>query len=126
LPDLINLSAQLELTDLPDTPCYPLLRCGERFPIYDPNLSPQIPQDKSGKNLLRALLAGLVNIEKTAYQRLAEFSGQSINRIFCVGGGCCNPAWQALRKQQLPARLYPAHSNDAAFGVTQLLTNHKQ
>ena len=103
---------------------YPLPGVGERFPINNNALAPEIqpvPQDRA--RFLQGLLEGLVRIEQLGYTRLMELGATPPRRIFCAGGGCRNPVWMHLRERALPAPLAQARNGEAAFGVTRLLAD---
>jgi len=121
---------------------YPLNTIGERFPIFDAQLKPKMPQKPKEpltihttlpKNsaLLKAhqryflnLIKGLVYIEDLAYKRLTQVSEQPVKRLYSVGGGEKNSVWQQCRRAQFATQfeLKTAHSLDAAYGVTKLIT----
>ena len=122
LEQLVSLIPQLDLTHPTLLPCYPLIRPGERFPIADPNLAPIIPETDDPKRKLQALIEGLVDVEKTAYQKLAELGAPKVKRLFAVGGGNRNQAWSELRKMHLSAKITKPISQSAAYGVTRLIT----
>lgn len=120
--ELVSLSEQLDPQAPTGLNYYPLLTSGERFPVNDRQfaglLSP-VPNDR--KTFLQGILEGLTHIEALSYQRLIELGATPPTRILCAGGGCINPAWQAMRTHKLPAPLAECRSAQAAFGVTRLL-----
>lgn len=98
----------------------PLIKKGERFPIYNPDLMPCFtPIAKNEQQTFQAILEALTNIETKGYQHLVELSGTNLTRVFTTGGGAYNEAWTSLRKQNLPIK--KATLNSAAFGVTRLV-----
>lgn len=110
---------------------YPLLQKGERFPIFEPNLPPRLtPKPDDPDKFLLGIIEGLVSIEKLAYQKLnqaaASESGK-VKQVFSVGGGTKNLVWQQLREQTLTkfldVKIKKPLQTEAAFGVTQLLSN---
>lgn len=121
---------------------YPLNTTGERFPIADASLTPKMPQkpnqplvmnDVSPKGFatLKAhqtyflnLIKGLVYVEYLAYKRLEQVTEEPIKRLYSVGGGEKNLLWQRCRTVQFANQFHlkPAHSLDAAYGVTKLIT----
>ena len=119
---------------------YPLSTPGERFPIADANLSPQIPEKPSvpvidpetgiisslHQQHLIVLLQGLTRIEKMAYDKLTEMGAQKVKQLYCVGGGVQNEVWMKLRKSQFnpETQLQSALSLDAAYGVTKLIDSN--
>ncbi len=121
---------------------YPLNSIGERFPIFDSNLQPKLPNKptaplvinatsptdlatlKAHQNYFLNIIKGLVYIEDLAYKRLTQVSGQPIKRLYSVGGGEKNLLWQRCRTTHFATQfnLKMAHSLDAAYGVTKLIT----
>ena len=100
---------------------YPLLTPGERFPIADANLQPQLsPRPKDEVVFCQAIIEGLVNIEALCFERLSELGAPTIRQIISCGGGVKNPVWMKLRQSQLKAPVSIAEQTDAAFGVTRL------
>ena len=122
---------------------YPLSAVGERFPISDATLKPKMPEKpksplvihanspndranlKAHQNYFLNLIKGLVYIEDLAYKRLTQVSGQTVKRLYSVGGGEKNRLWQQCRTVQFTRQfnLKTAHSLDAAYGVTKLINS---
>lgn len=118
----------------PNPHYYPLLKNGERFPIYDPSLAPKLPPKPSSTDALSSkeahnntlfflgLVQGLVNIERLGYQQLEALGACPVKRIFSVGGGTQNPVWQKIRREYLQSPFTEPDSLNAAFGVTRLVS----
>jgi xylulokinase len=75
-----------------------------------------------------SITEGLVALEQAAYDQFHKM-GLPIKRIFSIGGGLRNQAWQLRRMAQFGDTLAPlpdpdAPTNTAAFGVTRLITDH--
>ena len=121
LEEIQNLIPKLDINTPTGLACYPLTRPGERFPIADAQLAPLIPQTQDRALLLKALIEGLVEVERQAYQKLEQLGAPAVKRIFGVGGGSQNQAWSDLRAHKLPAKLATPISQDAAYGVTRLI-----
>jgi xylulokinase len=121
LPQLHQLLPQLNLQQPTGLACYPLIHPGERFPIADAHLAPILPNTQDKRLFLQALIEGLVEVEKLAYQRLHQLGAPALRQIYSVGGGTQNHPWMQLRQARLPAPLANADSQAAAFGVTRLL-----
>lgn len=68
-----------------------------------------------------SIIQGLVQIEKHAYE-LMEKSGTSLANLYSVGGGNKNGYWQILRKRYLTNCIKSPFSENAAYGVTRLIT----
>lgn len=119
--DLARLTPQLH----PDRPTgldyYPLLTPGERFPHADPHWPPHLtPRPAEDALFLQGILEGLAQIEVDGYQRLVDLGAPQPQRIYTVGGGSANPAWQQLRTRRLPAALHPPQHTEAAYGAALL------
>jgi len=119
---LHELSASLK----PDAPTglkyYPLVRPGERFPIYDPALQPRLdPRPEDDATFFQAILEGIAAVEAMAYAKLAELGAPPLRSVRTVGGGAANPAWTKIRARKLPAPLRQAQSTDACEGVARLV-----
>lgn len=100
---------------------YPLLRPGERFPVYDPDFAPRLmPRPRDDGEFFQALLEGIANIERTAYQRLAELGAPYPSHVVTVGGGSGNAAWQRIRERRLGVPVRVATQQDACYGAAQL------
>lgn len=123
LQEIKDLLPRIDITNATGENCYPLTSPGERFPIADPQWPPLLPRTKDPVIKLQALIEGLVDIERRAYQKLAELGALKLNRLYAVGGGGQNAIWMALRQRQWPKQLATAQSQHAAFGVTRLLTD---
>ena len=114
---------------------YPLSEKGERFPIADSELKPQLPakpktplktkptvtEIAEHSDYVNKLSLGLANIERQAFDVLMQVSDTRVTEIYSVGGGLKNQIWQQFRKELLSAELKPAEYEDASFGVTKLL-----
>ena len=100
---------------------YPLPAAGERFPVADPCKQPVVtPRPASDVVFLQALLEGLTNIEKTAYQKLAELGARPPQRILTSGGGAGNPQWTLMRQRMLGVKVQPAPHTAASYGSALL------
>jgi sugar (pentulose or hexulose) kinase len=118
---------------------YPLVKPGERFPIANSNFKPKMPAPPSFQahssnspqgeyaqlQYFIAMVQGVVNVEKLAYDKLQALGAPPVKRLYAVGGGLKNSIWQRLRLQALTVasttKLMPAQSVDAAYGVTHLI-----
>ncbi|MEM6714642.1 MAG: FGGY-family carbohydrate kinase [Cyanobacteria bacterium P01_C01_bin.147] len=100
---------------------YPLPCPGERFPINDPQLYPQLtPRPADSVTFLHGLLEGIARIEAQGYERLVELGATPPTRILTAGGGAQNPTWTRIRQRLLPATVVAAKSTEAAFGSAGL------
>jgi len=102
---------------------YPLLKLGERFPINDPHLPPQLdPRPSDPVAFLHCLLAGISRIEALGYQRLQELGASPLHRVYTAGGGAQNPVWMQMRSHHLNVPVIPSTHREAAFGSALLAT----
>ncbi len=99
----------------------PLPGPGERFPVDDPALKPQLePRPVSDAFFLQALLEGLVEIERAGWQRLAELGAPPIRRVISLGGGARNPQWRLMRQRVLGVPVLNRPQLTAALGMARL------
>lgn len=119
--ELIELSQQIDPEQESPLDYYPLLKPGDRFPINDPNLLPQLePQPLNRVEFLHGLLESMARIEIKGY-RLLEFMGASpLRQILTAGGGAANSTWTAIRARQSGVSVMPAIQTEAAFGTALL------
>jgi len=100
---------------------YPLLEPGERFPVNDPNLPPQLdPRPEEPAAFLHGLLDGMARIEARGYQRLRDLGAPPLQRVYTAGGGAKNATWQAIRARYLGVEVAIAANTDAAYGTARL------
>ena len=100
---------------------YPLPASGERFPVNDPTLASRVsPRPAQDAVFLQGLLEGVTQVEALGYQRLQALGAPRPHRLFTVGGGASNPAWQRLRERMLGLPLLPAAHQQAACGTARL------
>ena len=100
---------------------YPLPARGERFPVNDPALASRVsPRPAQDARFLQGLLEGVTQVEALGYQRLQALGASAPQRLFTVGGGASNPAWQRIRERVLGLPLLPAAHQQAACGTARL------
>jgi len=98
----------------------PLPGPGERFPIDDPTLEPQLtPRPVSDSLYLHGLLEGLAHIELQGWQRLKELGAPPPKQVISLGGGARNPQWRRLRERILGIPVKTC-TNPPAAGVARL------
>ena len=96
---------------------YPLPAIGERFPINDPNLAPQLsPRPDDDVTFFQGILEGIAHIEKQGYARLTELGAPQPKRVITAGGGSINDAWRQLRENLLGVPVENAQHTEAAYG----------
>jgi D-ribulokinase len=109
----------------PDRPSalryYPLLKAGERFPINDPQLSPQLaPRPVGDADFLQGLLEGIARIEKQGFDRLQQLGANPVTKVYSAGGGAKNLTWQKIRQRHLGVPVIAATQGEAAYGTALL------
>jgi D-ribulokinase len=100
---------------------YPLLQKGDRFPVNDPELLPQLsPRPADPVEFLQGLLTGIARIEATAYGLLQDLGATPLTRVYTAGGGAANATWTTIRQNLLGVPVEPARQTQAAYGTALL------
>jgi xylulokinase len=100
---------------------YPLVKAGERFPINDPNLAPQLhPRPQNSIEFLHGLLESIARIEARGYSLLQELGADELTCVYTAGGGAANAAWTAIRARCLGVTVLPSKNTEAAYGTALL------
>ena len=100
---------------------YPLPAKGERFPVNDPELEPQLsPRPDNDVVFFQGLLEGLSRIEKEGYDKLHAIGTLYPTSVRTTGGGAQNLAWTRIRERILNVPVIPAHHTEAAYGSALL------
>lgn len=100
---------------------YPLSTSGERFPIQDPYLKPQLsPRPQNNCNFFQALLEGMADIETMAYHKLVDLGASYPKLVISIGGGAANKAWCYIREQKLDTPVEISAQEQAAAGSALL------
>jgi xylulokinase len=119
--ELENLSRQIDINKSSELNYYPLLKPGERFPINDPNLPPQLqPHPDNDVEFLHGLLESMARIEGRGYKLLQEFGADKLTRVYTAGGGAKNLVWNEIRKQNLGVSVVSSINTEAAYGSALL------
>ncbi len=120
--ELVSLSYQIDPTVTSNLEYYPLLQPGDRFPINDPNLPPQLePRPDNPVTFLHGLLESMARIEALGYEKLQELGASKLIRVYTAGGGAKNPIWSQIRQRSLDVPVIKSQYTEAAYG-TALLT----
>ena len=100
---------------------YPLLKPGDRFPINDPNLPPQLsPRPADNAEFLHGLLESMSRIEAQGYQKLQDLGADKLTQVYTAGGGAKNSTWQKIRQRYLNIPVKIAYNTEAAYGTALL------
>jgi sugar (pentulose or hexulose) kinase len=118
---LEQLSGQIDPNIVSPLKYYPLIEPGDRFPLNDPNLPPQLePRPSEPREFLHGLLESISRIEKLGYQKLQSLGADRLTRVYTAGGGAKNLTWQKIRQRHLKVSVASAKYTEAAY-VTALL-----
>lgn len=119
--EMVARSAQMDLNQPTNLSYYPLLTTGERFPINDPtlvpNLSPRPPDDHL---FLQGMFEGIAAIESKCYSAIYERTGCAPKRVFTAGGGAGNLVWANIRERVLGVPIVKLKYTDAAVGSAKI------
>ncbi|MGF1541300.1 MAG: FGGY-family carbohydrate kinase [Pleurocapsa sp.] len=121
---LTNLSQQIDPNSPSPLEYYPLLSPGDRFPINDPHLLPQLdPRPQDDIEFLHGLLESLSRIETLGYQKLQELGANKLTKVYTAGGGAKNLTWQKMRQRYLGVPVVSALYTAAAYGTALLASS---
>ncbi len=122
--ELARLSQTIDPTRPSAYDYYPLIQPGERFPINDPQLLPQLePRPIDDGAFLQGLLDGMARIEAKGYSLLQQMGGSPLNYVYTAGGGAQNSAWSAIRQRYLGVPVTRSVQTEAAYGTATLALN---
>lgn len=100
---------------------YPLVTRGERFPVNDPALEPQLsPRPADDAAFLHGVLESMARIEARGYLLLADRGAPPLRRVLTAGGGAANKQWTAIRQRVLGVPVSAAPQGEAAYGAALL------
>jgi sugar (pentulose or hexulose) kinase len=121
---IADLSSQIDPTLSLGLDYYPLLECGERFPVNDPTLQPKMtPRPASDVEFLHGLLEGIADIEATCYREIVRRGGVWPTVIYTAGGGSRNDVWSLMRAEKLGITVEKAVHSEASIGAARLAQN---
>lgn len=124
--ELEKISNQIDAQQESSLGYYPLLQPGERFPINDPHLAPQLePQPANLVEFLHGLLESMARIEARGYQLLQQLGANKLTHVYTAGGGAKNPTWTTIRERHLQVSVMPSRFTDAAYGTALLAKKDK-
>ncbi|NJK55608.1 MAG: FGGY-family carbohydrate kinase [Pleurocapsa sp. SU_5_0] len=122
--ELVQLSAQIDPNLASPLEYYPLIEPGDRFPINDSNLLPQLePRPQEPVAFLHGLLESMSRIEEAGYQKLQSLGADQLTRVYTAGGGAKNLTWQKIRQRHLKIPIEVAQNTEAAYGSALLAAN---
>lgn len=98
---------------------WPLIQKGERFPFFAPQARGFWPEvDDVSK--FTACMEGVAFIERFAFEKIAELSGERIEKIFSAGGGSKGEAWLKIRSTVLNRPVAKMQNASGAVGAAIL------
>jgi sugar (pentulose or hexulose) kinase len=119
--ELATLSLQIDASQESQLDYYPLLKQGDRFPINDPHLPPQLePRPNDPVEFLHGLLESIARIEAQGYRLLQQLGATPLTHVYTAGGGAKNSTWTAIRARHLQVPLLSATQTEAAYGTALL------
>lgn len=118
---LKELSEKLNATQESPLEYYPLLTKGDRFPINNPDLLPQLtPRPENPLEFLHGLLESMARLEALGYKRLQEHGATHLTKVYTAGGGAKNQTWCTIRQRQLQVPVLTSSQTEAAFGTARM------
>lgn len=100
---------------------YPLVKPGERFPINDPNLPPQLaPRPEDDAVFLQGIFEGIAEIEAKAYTSLRARGAPAPALILTAGGAAQNDVFTQIRERIIGMPVQQAPQIEAAIGAARL------
>lgn len=118
---LKQLSNQINLNQPTNLDYYPLLEAGERFPINNPKLPPQLtPRPENDVIFLQGLLESIARIEAQGYKQLQTLGATPLQKVYTAGGGAKNEIWRLIREQYLQVSVQTSQNTEAAYGSAKL------
>lgn len=112
------LSGQIDTNAESPLDYYPLIKPGERFPVNDPQMHPQMsPRPTDDADYLHGILESIARIEAQCYAAITTRGGTPVRRLFTAGGGAANPAWTRIRERVLGVTIEEPQHADAAVGI---------
>jgi D-ribulokinase len=122
--ELRVLSQQINPDGESNLAYYPLLKTGDRFPINDPFLAPQItPIPENRVIFLQGILEGIAKIEKLGYEKLQQLGASPLTQVYTAGGGAKNENWRLIRQKYLQIPVKLSEQIEAAYGSALLAKN---
>jgi sugar (pentulose or hexulose) kinase len=80
---------------------WPLLQKGERFPFVAPHARGFAPEGLSDASLFTAYMEGVAYIERYAFDKIRQLSGEPVAQIFSAGGASNSDVWVQIRASVL-------------------------
>ncbi|WP_404784737.1 FGGY-family carbohydrate kinase [Altericista sp. CCNU0014] len=118
---LTQLSQKIDPTRESLLHYYPLLTPGERFPVNQPDLQPQLePRPADDVEFLQGLLDSMARIEAKGYALLERLGASPLQQVLTAGGGAKNEIWRLMRQRHLKVPVCASPHQQAAYGTALL------
>ncbi|MBC9929859.1 FGGY-family carbohydrate kinase [Chitinophaga qingshengii] len=118
--DLAALNAQA-LERIPTRQLsWPLLQEGERFPFVSPQARGFAPDGLSTVDQYAAGMEGVAFIERYAYEKIAQLSGEAVQKIYTAGGASNSHTWLTIRSNVLQLPVIRMKHTSGAAGAAML------
>lgn len=116
----LNELGQQAATHLPARSlAWPLIQTGERFPFVAPTATGFWP-DGDTVEKFTSCMEGVAFIERYAYEKIAQLSGETIAQIFSAGGGTNSDTWMKIRSSVLNVPVCKMKNVSGAAGASVL------
>lgn len=103
---------------------WPLIQQGERFPFKAPEATGFWP-DSDVVDTFTSCMEGVAFIERMAYERISELSGEKTEKIFSAGGGSNNDTWLRIRSNVMGIPVCKMKNVSGAAGAAILGASDK-
>lgn len=102
---------------------WPLLQQGERFPFNAPQAEGFWPEGDIVEKFT-ACMEGVAFIERYAFERIAELSGEKISSVFTAGGGSNSDTWLRIRASVMNVPVSKMKNVSGAAGAAILAASN--
>lgn len=103
-----------------DQLAWPLIQTGERFPFRAAAARGFWPEDLSRPALFASCMEGVAFIERLAFDRIRELSGEKIDAVFSAGGASRSDTWLRIRASVLQLPVMKMKNLSGAAGAAIL------
>ncbi len=98
---------------------WPLLQQGERFPFFAPQAT-GFWTNNGTVETFAACMEGVAFIERLAYERIIQLSGEQISAVFTAGGASNSETWMRIRSSVTNRPVYKMKNVSGAAGAAIL------
>ncbi len=116
--DLKELNEKAAMLSPTGISAWPLLQEGERFPFFCSDARGFWPEDR--ELMYAACMEGVAYIEKYAYSKISQLSGEQVSAVFSAGGGSNSDTWLGIRSSVLNVPIHKMKNTTGAAGAAVL------